>query len=99
VALWYVAPDAQLEAGRKLESPYIDDRPHGLTRSWHPNGAPRAEYRYEHGILIEARGWNIAGAPLSDAEAHDLQIRDAEADDGFYATLLAIVHENLPPCD
>jgi len=99
VALWYTAPDAQQEAGRRLESPYVDDRPQGVTRSWHPNGAPRAEYHYEHGVLTEADAWTIAGAPLSDAEANDLQARDAEADDRFYATLLAIVRDNLPSCD
>ena len=99
VALWYVAPDAQQEAGRKLESPYFGDRPHGVTRSWHPNGAPRAEYHYEHGVLTEAHAWTIAGAPLSDAEANDLQARDTEADDRLYATLLAIVRDNLPSCD
>ena len=99
VALWYAAPEGHVEAGRKLEAPYVEDRPHGVTRSWHANGAPRAEYRYEHGVLAEARAWTDAGAALSDPEAHALAARDATVDDKFYAALLAIVRENLPPCD
>lgn len=99
VALWYAAPDAALEAGRKLEAPYVDDRLHGVERSWHPNGMPRAEYRYRHGVLAAARGWTEAGAPLSNAAARDLAQRDAEADERFYADLLAIVRANPPPCD
>src|SRR5256885_15931395 len=55
VALWYTPPDSRVEAGRKLEAPYVDDRPHGIVRSWHPNGMPRAEYRYEHGALSDTR--------------------------------------------
>ena len=99
IALWYTAPDGRKEAGHKLEAPYIDDRPHGVKRSWHPNGAPRAEYRYEHGMLSAARAWSEAGTPLPDAEAVSLAARDAAADETFYASLLATVRENLPACD
>lgn len=99
VALWYAAPDAAVETGRKLEAPYVDDRPHGIKRSWHENGMPRAEYRYEHGVLVAARGWTEAGVPLSDAAARRLAAGDAVTDDRFYATLLALVRDNLPRCD
>ena len=99
VALWYTAPDGRLEAGRKLEAPYADDRPHGVVRSWHPNGTPRAEYRYEHGALSYAHAWSPSGRPLGEGEAERLAARDAANDDKFYASLLAIVRENLPPCD
>jgi hypothetical protein len=99
IALWYTAPDGRAESGQKLEAPYVDDRPHGIKRSWHPNGGPRAEYRYEHGVLTEARAWSDAGAPFPQAEAESLAARDADADEKFYASLLAMVRDNLPVCD
>jgi hypothetical protein len=99
IALWYAGSDGRVEAGRKLEAPYVDDRPHGIVRSWHPNGMPRAEYRYEQGVLSDARAWSDAGVPLAEADAERLAARDAANDEKFYASLLAIVRGNLPPCD
>jgi hypothetical protein len=99
VALWYTPPDGRFEAGRKLEAPYVDDRPHGIVRSWHPNGTPRAEYRYEHGVLSDARAWSDSGVPLAYSEAERLAAQDAASDDKFYASLLAVIREHLPPCD
>jgi hypothetical protein len=49
--------------------------------------------------LADAQGWTEAGAPLSGAAALDLAASDALANDRFYAGLLAIVRDNLPPCD
>jgi len=99
VALWYVSPDAPLEAGRKLEAPYVDDRPHGVWRAWHPGGALRAEYRYEHGVLVDARAWTDAGEPLSEAAARGQAAGDAEADGPLVAALLGLVVANRPACD
>jgi hypothetical protein len=99
VALWYTPSDGRVEAGRKLEAPYVNDRPHGIVRSWHPNGMPRAEYRYEHGVLSGAHAWSDSGVLLADTEAELLAARDAANDEKFYASLLAIIRENLPPCD
>lgn len=99
VALWYAEADSALEAGRKLEAPYVDDRLHGIERSWYPGGVPRAEYRYEHGLLTAARAWTEAGTELSAAAARDLAVADADADERFYASLVAIVRANLPSCD
>lgn len=98
VALWYAARGAAVEAGRKLEAPYVGDRLHGSKRSWHANGMPRAEYRYRQGVLTAARGWTEQGVPLSAAAAREQAERDAGADDRFYATLLAMVRDHLPPC-
>lgn len=99
VALWYTAPDLDIEAGRKLEAPYVQDRLHGIKRSWHANGAPRAEYRYERGTLSAAHAWTESGAPLSAADARQLAASDAEADNQSFAALLDLVRDNLPPCD
>jgi hypothetical protein len=98
LALWYAAPGGRVEAGRKLEAPYVDDRLHGIVRSWHASGAPRAEYRYERGELTGARAWTEAGAELPEAEARSLALRDAEVDQQFCDALLAVVREHLPPC-
>jgi antitoxin component YwqK of YwqJK toxin-antitoxin module len=99
VALWYTPPDGRVEAGRKLEAPYVNDQPHGIVRSWHSNGTPRAEYRYEHGVLSHARAWSDSGVLLADTEAERLAARDAANDEKFYASLLAIIRENPPSCD
>jgi antitoxin component YwqK of YwqJK toxin-antitoxin module len=99
VALWYLAPDGRSEAGRKLEAPYVDDQPHGIMRSWYADGAMRAEYRYEHGALVEARAWNERGTPLTDAEARSLAVSDADTDQRYYESLVRIVRDNLPTCE
>ena len=99
VALWYTPPDGRVETGRKLEAPYVDDRPHGIVRSWHPNGMPRAEYRYEHGVLSDARAWFESVMALPATEVEHLAAQDAANDDKFYASLLAVIRENLPRCE
>jgi antitoxin component YwqK of YwqJK toxin-antitoxin module len=99
VALWYVTSEGRVESGRRLEAPYVGDRLHGVARSWYPNGAPRAEYSYEHGQLSQARAWTEAGAVLSDAEASARAVRDAEADQRLLDEIVAMVYEHLPRCD
>ncbi len=99
IALWYTAPDGRSEAGHKLEAPYVDDRLHGIERSWYADGARRAEVRYEHGELMEARAWDESGAPLAEAEARSLAERDGEADERAYASLVALVRQHLPVCE
>jgi antitoxin component YwqK of YwqJK toxin-antitoxin module len=99
VALWYATADGRTEAGRKLEAPYVDDRLHGVVRSWHANGTLRAVYRYDRGVLIGARAWSESGVALADAEARSLSEHDAAADEAFYASLLALVRDNPPACD
>jgi antitoxin component YwqK of YwqJK toxin-antitoxin module len=99
IALWYTPPGAGLEAGRKLEAPYVDDKPHGIQRSWYPNGGLRAEYRYEHGVLSAARAWSDTGGLLPEAEAKGMAARDAASDDEAYAALVSLVRANLPACE
>ena len=99
IALWYAPPAGALEAPRKSEAAYVDDRLHGEKRSWHPNGNPRTDLRYERGELVTARAWVEAGAPLSDDEARDIAARDLVTDEQFYATLEALVAEHRPKCE
>ncbi|HEX8009578.1 MAG TPA: hypothetical protein VF814_01350 [Casimicrobiaceae bacterium] len=99
IALWYTAPDGRGESGHQLEAPYVDDRLHGIKRTWYPNGVRRAEYRYERDALTEARAWSEGGAPLPQAEARRRAAHDADADEQVYASLVALVRENLPICD
>jgi antitoxin component YwqK of YwqJK toxin-antitoxin module len=99
VALWYTTRDGRSEKGRKLEAPYVADRLHGMVRSWYANGASRAEYRYEHGELVEARAWTASSVALSEAQARRLAVRDGESDQRSLDTLLAMVDGHLPRCD
>jgi hypothetical protein len=98
VALWYLPPNGRGEPQRKLEAAYAGDVPHGPTRSWHPNGNPRTELRYDRGSLVEARAWAEAGAPLAEAIARAQAERDAATDAELYATLEKIVTDHRPAC-
>ncbi len=99
LALWYTTPQNRREAGHKLEAPYVDDRLHGIKRSWYANGVQRGEYRYEHGVLVEAHAWTEAGSPLPEADARSLASGDMDADEQDYASLLAMVRDNQPVCE
>jgi antitoxin component YwqK of YwqJK toxin-antitoxin module len=99
VALWYLSAGSNRELGRKLEAPYNGNQLHGLKRSWHPDGARRAEFRYEQGVLTEAQAWSTSGRPLSPAEARALATRDASTDERYYQTLEQIVRDNEPHCE
>jgi hypothetical protein len=99
IALWYAPSAPGGDAPRKSEATYVDDRLHGEKRSWHPNGRPRTDLRYEHGELVDARGWTRAGAPLSAAAARELAARDQITDEQFYVTLQALVADHRPKCE
>lgn len=99
VAVWYAGERDWIEGGHQLEARYVDDRRHGLTRSWYASGAPRSEYRYEYGRLIEARAWTDTGRVLADAEARDQALRDIESDQAVIDTLVGVVEAHLPRCD
>jgi antitoxin component YwqK of YwqJK toxin-antitoxin module len=99
IALWYAPPARGGDAPRKSEAAYVDDRLHGEKRSWHSNGKPRTDLRYERGELVTARAWAPAGAPLSDDEARAMATRDVVTDEQFYGTLEALVAGHLPKCE
>jgi antitoxin component YwqK of YwqJK toxin-antitoxin module len=99
VALWYLAANAKTEPKPKLEAVYANGLLAGGTRSWYPDGRPRAEYRYDQGVLAEARAWSAKGALLPEKEARALAVKDKAADEQFYNTLEAIVHDHPPPCE
>ena len=99
VALWYSVTKPKTDPRPKLEAVYANGRFAGSTRSWYPDGRPRAEFRYEHGVLAEARAWNARGAPLSEADARAMAARDSVADEQFYNTLEGIVRDNPPQCE
>ncbi len=99
VALWYPPARPRGEPRRKQESAYAAGVLHGITRSWHPNGARRAEYRYEHGSLAAALAWTDSGAPLTEPEARRIAERDRATDADYYAGLERTIAENAPRCD
>ena len=99
VAVWYDPAVAKADPPRKSETTYVAGVLHGTKRSWHPNGNPRTELRYEHGELVEARVWSESGAPLSEAQALALAERDVADDERLYATLEATIADNAPRCE
>jgi len=99
VALWYASTAPGADARRKSEAAYVDDRLHGEKRSWHPNGNPRTDLRYERGELVSARAWTASGVALPEAEAREMAARDVVTDEQFYATLEALVAEHRPVCE
>lgn len=97
VALWYT--DAGRELSRKLEAPYSNNVLHGVLRSYHPNGAPRAECRFENGRIVEARAWDARGASLPEVRARQQAARDIEAGTRALAQFDATLSANLPRCE
>lgn len=99
VALWYLADSPKIEPRSRLEAVYVDGRQAGGARSWYPDGRQRAEFRYDQGVLAEARAWSATGALLPEAEARAMAARDKAADEQFYTTLEAMVRANPPQCE
>jgi antitoxin component YwqK of YwqJK toxin-antitoxin module len=99
VALWHTVPGARRELQRKLEAPYVDNRLHGVKRSWNPRGTRRAEFRYERGVLIEAKAWQDDGTPRGKPEAEAQAATDEVTDKRLFAGLEALIHDHPPHCD
>jgi len=99
VSLWYADAPRGGDAQQKLESSYTAGVLDGPTRSWHPEGRARTAFVYTGGTLVEAKAWNAAGAPLTDAAARALAARDSAADERYYSSLDALVAAHPPPCD
>jgi antitoxin component YwqK of YwqJK toxin-antitoxin module len=99
VALWYFPASAKGEPQPKLEAAYANGVLSGTARSWHPDGHPRAEFRYEHGELAEARAWGARGKPVPDADARAMAAKDRVADETYYNALETVVRDHPPTCD
>ena len=98
VATWYASDRAATESSHRLEAPYAAGLRHGMSRSWYGNGRPRGEYDYEHGRLVDARGWTEAGAALSATAARAQAERDQRRDDRFLGSLEQLVAAHKPRC-
>jgi len=99
IALWYTARGNGRELRPKSEAAYVDNRPHGIKRSWYRSGKPELEARYERGSLQEVRAWSETGLLLGDAEARRLAAQELSLDEDLYATLDALVRDQRPKCD
>lgn len=99
VALWYLPANAKGEGKPKLEAAYTNGVPAGAARSWYPDGRPRADFRYDQGVLAEARAWGARGAPMADADARALAAKDRTADEQYYNALETVVRDYPPTCD
>ena len=98
LSLWYAQPGRGGEPQQKLQVRFTAGQRNGVSRSWYPNGRPRAIYRYETDELVDARAWNDAGVPLSESEARERARRDRAEDEKYYASLDAMVAAHLPAC-
>jgi hypothetical protein len=99
VALWYTVPGARRELQRKLEAPYVENRLHGIRRSWNPRGGRRAEFRYQRGVLIDAKAWEDDGTPRPQPEALAQAATDEITDRQLFASLEALIHDHPPHCE
>ena len=99
LSLWFQQAGANGDAQQKLQVGFTAGRRNGISRSWYPNGRPRAIYRYEGDVLADAKGWGAAGTPLSDGEARERALRDREEDEKHYASLDAMILTHLPACE
>ncbi|HVR93817.1 MAG TPA: hypothetical protein VHI75_08220 [Casimicrobiaceae bacterium] len=99
VALWYTVPGARRERQRKLEAPYVENRLHGIKRSWNPRGGRRAEFRYQRGVLIDARAWEDDGTPRPKPETLAQAATDEITDGQLFAALEALIHDHPPHCE
>ena len=99
VALWYTVPGARRELQRKLEAPYVENRLHGIKRSWNPRGGRRAEFRYQRGALIDAKAWRDDGTPRPKPEAEAQAAADEATDRQLFAALEALIHDHPPHCE
>jgi antitoxin component YwqK of YwqJK toxin-antitoxin module len=98
IALWYTTRGNGRELRPKSEAPYVDNKPHGIKRSWYRNGRPQLEARYERGSLQEVKAWTETGLPLADAEARRLAAEELDLDEAVYAALDALVRDQRPKC-
>jgi hypothetical protein len=97
VALWYTS--GRRELARKLEAPYSDNVLHGVLRSYHPNGTPRTECRYEHGRLVSAQAWDARGSVLPEQQARKLAADDVAINNRLLGQFDAMIGANLPRCE
>jgi antitoxin component YwqK of YwqJK toxin-antitoxin module len=98
IALWYTTRGNGRELRPKSEAPYVDDKPHGIKRSWYRNGKPALEARYQRGSLQEVKAWTETGLVLPEDAARKLAARELSIDETLYASLDALVREQQPKC-
>lgn len=99
VALWYTVPGARRESQRKLEAPYVENNLNGIKRSWNPRGTRRAEFRYQRGVLIDAKAWEEDGTPRPTPDAQAQAAADEVTDSQLFTELEALVRDHSPHCD
>src|SRR5439155_508711 len=64
LSLWFLELGSGGDPAPKLQAGFAAGHRNGVTRSWYPNGQPRAIYRYETDQLGDARAWSTAGVLL-----------------------------------
>lgn len=98
VALWHADARGSIEGTRALEMPYVDGVMHGVARAWDARGRPRAQFRFERGLLAEAQAWDGRGRPLSPEAAQALARSEISRGEARYAALERLVARHPPSC-
>ena len=99
IALWYTTRGEGRELRPKSETPYVDNQPHGLKRSWYRDGRPELEARYQGGRLQDVKAWTETGLLLPEDAARKLAAHELSVDEALYASLDALVREQQPKCE
>ncbi|MEO6565001.1 MAG: hypothetical protein ABIO63_03110 [Casimicrobiaceae bacterium] len=98
LALWHSPSDRRGELRPRLEAGYVAGRLHGPKRSWYADGQLRAEYRYDHGALIEVRAFSASGRAFDATEAKTLAAADLVTDERHFASLVDLLRAHAPRC-
>lgn len=59
-------PDREYYPDQRLKAEYLyrTGLPHGIARTWHPNGALARELTYERGEVLAERAWSEDGTEV-----------------------------------
>ncbi|HVF63216.1 MAG TPA: hypothetical protein VNE58_04405 [Casimicrobiaceae bacterium] len=98
LALWYQTASRGRDAQQRLEAVYSGGKLNGFMRIWYPDSRVRGEYAFAAGQLIAAKGWDVRGRELSEAQAKAQAEKDVLAHEAYYATLEGMVSRHLPVC-
>jgi hypothetical protein len=97
LSLWYDGGGTGAPA-RKLQAAYRSGKRDGITRLWLPDGRLQGEFDYQAGALAAQRAWDEAGAPLPEADARALALRERSETMAFVTRLLGMLAQHPPDC-
>ena len=76
----------------KVKACYVMGRLHGIKNHYIPTGKKKARYRYDQGILLSARVYDIYGSTIPRREAWRVARKDDLADMRYYGGIIGMVN-------